>query len=683
MPKSKRKYTDTDRAYQRGKQREYREGSRSLALPTISRSTYEKRCKLEADPALWLPHYWPNIYYIEFSSAHLTILEKTVSAFRDRGKYAVAMRRGGGKTAVSVGAAIHALITGSIGFLLMVSKTSGQAAALLDDVYAMICQEGFAADYPEIAYPFVQSKGTWQTLRTYTDAETGDKVDAEKTREYLRFPRLPIRLDDGTDKRNPGRDAVLYCSGLEGNALRGAHVVDKDGRWRRPQGAICDDPQTDESAKSETQTEVRHQLITQTVAGTAGRGEKVGIVVPCTIIQRGDLADRLLDREKSPEFRGDVFPSLESMPSDAAMQIWEGEYSNVRMQGIQDEDAAASARRYYAEHRDEMDDGAKAGDENDITAGCVSAVQSAMDTYLSDRAFFWSEWQNQPEQLSGGGLYDLTADMVAVHSVPVKRLAVPSHMRVLVGHIDINRAGLHWAIMAAAQGQTCHVCAYGKMPDEGDLWEENAPEATRRKSIYDGLAALIRVMADMDFRRGGKRVMPQLVLVDRGYEAETVMQFAMSCRAPFEVLPDWGRGASKYRVSNATLVGQPFEGAHVTDGRLGRYLLHNSDFWRETAQRSFLGEPGSPGGCTLYAGGARMHRRFAEHICAEQLLNKYTTDMGVRWEWTANPANHDFLDNLTGCYVAAAVRGISSGETALPLQRRRKRPKRVSKVIPK
>jgi hypothetical protein len=106
------------------------------------------------------------------------------------------------------------------------------------------------------------------------------------------------------------------------------------------------------------------------------------------------------------------------------------------------------------------------------------------------------------------------------------------------------------------------------------------------------------------------------------------------------------------------------EGCHIVKNPNGDFLSFNADAWRETMQRAFLAEPGSAGGFTLYR--PRVpgeHRRYAEHIVAEVLSNKYLTDGGWRWEWKHAPGvrNWDLGDTTTGCWVAAASRGLTSG----------------------
>jgi hypothetical protein len=114
-------------------------------------------------------------------------------------------------------------------------------------------------------------------------------------------------------------------------------------------------------------------------------------------------------------------------------------------------------------------------------------------------------------------------------------------------------------------------------------------------------------------------------------------------------------------VRKASLVGAPFEGCHITETQFGQYLAHNADYWREISQRSWLGELGEPGTATLYGDDPRKHTKFADHVTCEQLQQKYNTDGGMRWEWRIRVGAHNDLgDAYTGCFVAAAISGLSS-----------------------
>ena len=224
------------------------------------------------------------------------------------------------------------------------------------------------------------------------------------------------------------------------------------------------------------------------------------------------------------------------------------------------------------------------------------------------------------------------------------------------------------------QKMTCHVAAYGRHPGRGLLWGDKASAQARQLSIYRGLTELCGQLAGAKFMREGTAILPSLLLVDASFESETVHRFAEAARYPFRVVPAIGRAAHRYRWAAATVVGRPAEQAHYQrpQSRHCPYAMANVDHWREVAQRAWLAEVGEAGGCTIHAvSNPRAHVPFAEHVTAEKLAQKYETEMGWRWEWTHAVGSHwDWGDALTGCWVAAALEGLSSG--GVPTVRKKK-----------
>ena len=146
----------------------------------------------------------------------------------------------------------------------------------------------------------------------------------------------------------------------------------------------------------------------------------------------------------------------------------------------------------------------------------------------------------------------------------------------------------------------------------------------------------------------------------------------MQAGLPFRVFASRGYAAHKYVIRKATLVGSPFEQCHITETHLGQFMAHNADYWREIMQRAWLGEVGTPGGATLFKADPRYHISFADQICSERLRQKYQTDAGIRWEWTRQPGSQNELgDAMTGCYVAAAAFGLTTGGQVVKRVRRR------------
>src|SRR5690606_38384902 len=128
------------------------------------------------------------------------------------------------------------------------------------------------------------------------------------------------RLILPTVSGSPSSGSIIGAAGIL-TAVRGAKYRTRDGRIRRPDLAIIDDPQTDESAGSVEQCAKRERIIRAGVLGMAGPGTSIAAVMPCTVIERCDLADRILDREKNPEWRGERCSMLRKFPD--RMDLWD------------------------------------------------------------------------------------------------------------------------------------------------------------------------------------------------------------------------------------------------------------------------------------------------------------------------------------------------------------------------
>ena len=101
------------------------------------------------------------------------------------------------------------------------------------------------------------------------------------------------------------------------------------------------------------------------------------------------------------------------------------------------------------------------------------------------------------------------------------------------------------------------------------------------------------------------------------------------------------------------------------------WVAWNADYWREIAQRAWLGDVGAPGSVSLFKG---EHGEFARQICAEKLLGKAEVGGDVMWNWHTQPGAHDFGDTMAQGYAAAALYGIGTGGARV--RRRRRRPDR-------
>ena len=423
---------------------------------------------------------------------------------------------------------------------------------------------------------------------------------------------------------------------------------------------------------------MRERIITGDVLGLAGPRRKIAAVMPCTIIRKGDLADRFLSHEQHPEWQGEICRLVNTWP-DAQDTLWR-DYGELYRQQIADGKGFKAATEFYRQNRLAMDAGAEVSWEHRFRDGELSALQTAENLRLETGAQFWAEYQNDPKEFIEA-TYEVEPETVASRTTQWPRYTVPDTARILVAATDINRTrgGLHWVVVAYDQQMSAHIVVYGQWPESGDVWRKNAPELERKQQIFAALNGLAQHLCVMPLIRHGLRVRPERLLIDRGYEPEVVHRFCSAASFPFKLIPARGYAAHRYAPRKNMLVGAPWEQGHVTDSPSGNFIAFNADYWREIMQRAWLGETGTPGGATLYQSDPRQHTTFSGQVVAERLRQKYQTDAGMRWEWTHRPGSEwDYGDAMTMAWVGAASAGLNT--QGVQVARRPRRETRKCKV---
>lgn len=626
-------------------------------IPRRKCANPSRRKRLEKDPPKWLRHYLAGAFPKPFGDVHLEMLRTADAVLKSGGKGVNVAPRGTGKSTLFWGLTLFLILSGREPFpayLPWMHKDVSKALRFWKN--ALCFNPRLAEDYPEYCDPFQAARGSSQKCKTLLWDDTHLPTGAE-----LLLSVGMIVFPDGL--------GVIGSSTVNGNP-RGLNHATEGGEVWRPSFVLIDDAQSKEVAKSSAQIADTIDLIDTDVAGMAGPSDRMPIFLLGTILRRGDVVDHYASAR---DWHCVKVQQITSWPK--RMDLWD-EIGEM----VKDKDDA-SAIAFYVAHMDEMKEGAAVSwaERFDAKRGEPDAIYSAMrDFYFMGSEAFMAERQGEPMDPAQAGQYVLTVDQILTHATDLPRLHLPERAQHLVGHADINRTGLHWCVTAFDQAMTAHVVAYGNWPPRGELWSQNATAQVRQASIYRGLSELMGQVAAADFRRGGAQVRPSLFLIDASYEAETVHRFCESWRGPFRCMPAIGRAAHRYRWSKATLVGRPAEQAHVQrpQSRLCPYVMANVDHWREVAQRAWLAEVGEAGGCTIHAvSNPRAHVPFAEHVTAEKLAQKYETEMGWRWEWTHAVGSHwDWGDALTGCWVAAALEGLSSSGMESQKVVRRKRP---------
>jgi len=659
-----------DRQRKKESQDLWRQARRFCEPDRLSANDRKRRERLEKNTLKWLRYYFPGIYRRKWGDVHRDIVAAADYTISTGGRYVVAAPRGSGKSFILTGCCLKAVCDGRRRFPVLIPWCSkGLKKALSFWLKALCFNELLAADYPEICYPFVHSRGSSQNCLALTHQD-GRPIGAR------------ILLSEGMIAL-PDSRGVIGGSTVNGNPL-GLNYTTNSGLGLRPDLVFIDDPQDRETATSRTQILATIDQIDKDIAGMAGPDVDMPMMMANTVKHTADVAEHYLNA--GGDWRAQRTAQITAWPLDfekeksPMRQAW-FEWNQVRLAGHDERDNGLAGIEHYVSNKRKLAKGMRVSWNDRFREGEPDAKYSAMlDFFVMGEGPFMAERQNAPRDESST-LYDLTPANVISSMVDIPRFSVLGGYNILVGHCDINRIGLHYCLAAFSQDMTGHTPQYGRFPAQGELWRKNAPELERKQAIFVGLKHLCDEIQTMTFTIDGKGLRLQTLLVDRGYEPDVVNKFCQHARYSFRVIPARGYAAHKYAPRKSMLIGRPMEGCHMSNSDYGPYLAFNADMWRETGQRAFLAEPGAPGGFTLFRAGAeRFHSDFAEHNTAERLLNKYNTDSGMRWEWTLKPGTpNDWGDALTGCYVAAAAAGLSP--SGMPSARRKpKRETRTSKV---
>jgi hypothetical protein len=149
-----------------------------------------------------------------------------------------------------------------------------------------------------------------------------------------------------------------------------------------------------------------------------------------------------------------------------------------------------------------------------------------------------------------------------------------------------------------------------------------------------------------------------------GTDFDAVLRFcaraSVECGIPAQGFT--GQGARNYKPFGKTVDGRPAEQCHRAIDMASRpprkWIKWNADYWREVAQRAWLGTVGAPGSLSLFKG---THTEFAEQTCRERLMGKGEIGGAMMWNWYTQPGKHDYGDTLSQAYAAAAWGGIGTG----------------------
>ena len=627
--------------------------------PIVDKKRRKRAC---ASFKSFCEEYFSDVFYLDWSTIHLSVIETIERVVNDGEIFTLAMPRGSGKTTLCQTAILWAILTGRRKFGVLIASNATRADALLDDLKTwLLTNDKLLEDFPEVVYPIRKLEGIAQRQR-------GQTYNGEKTKINWKASVLTLPTIAGSKASG----ATIMCAGMTGSSLRGLSTTDQTGAKLRPDLVLMDDPQDRESAQSEEQTNTRERIVKADVLGMAGPGKKIALLITITVIAENDLAQRLLDRARNPEFRGRRYQLMDALPTN--LDLW-NEYRQLRDAEMMNDGDGSQATAFYAARRAEMDAGAKPAWRERYNKDEISAIQHAMNLKFRDEAAFQSEYQNAPvAKVDDGTFFDPSRISACLSGYD--RGAIPEQIQFLTAFIDVHKNLLYWTLCGWERDFNGVVVDYGVYPKQkrsffqmSEASPSLAQSGTLESAIYAGLTSLVDDLFQTRLREDGAAVDLKRVLIDANWGVTTDLVYQFIAESPYRarLTPSHGQflGASSKPFSELTLKKGDFVGAHwrmpnEAKRRGLRHIVIDTNYWKSFIYARLTAKPGDIGRLTL---NGKEHALLASHLAAEYCVPTEARGRRVdEWKQRANRNDNHWFDCLVGSAVAANVEGASLPE---------------------
>jgi len=637
-------------------------------LPPVA--NMERKLACLGDLKLFNTTYFPGRYPLPFGPDQILFQEDLQRIIHEGGQQAESLPRGSGKTTFCETGAIYAIGYGLRCFLALIGATQGKAAELLENVKAEIESNPLLAeDFPELCHCVIALEGS-------TGKANGQHIGGKRTKivwkaDTIRFPTIA---------GSPASGAIIVSEGITGSIRGLSRLV--NGLKVRPDLVILDDPQTDESARSQLQNITRESIVSGAVLGLAGPGKKIAVIMPCTPIRPNDMVDRMLNRDLHPDWHGRRCKLLATMPK--RVDLWE-RYGEILRECLrQEEPDRTAANEFYFENRAEMDEGATPTWPARFNPDQASAIQYAMDIFILTPAAFAAEYQCEPipDQDDAGGAEPIDPEQARKKLNRVKRSEIPYEATRLTCGIDIQHEILFYTVAGWDEKFGGHVMEYGTFPDQGQSRFSAAAPPRPLSSIFKNMSLEARIFAGLEqlaqqlvlrewVRSEGQgpplRIERALADAGDGQVSDTIYQWARQSAAAAVVLPSKGMfiGAAKTPFSEWKLQqhekGGPGWRLKPTPTGRGRLLQMDTNHWKSFIAERLRSPEGTHGAMFLYGSDMRAHATFVEHLAAEfprRMKDEKTGRTVDEWQLNAGRPDNHWFDCLVMCCAGAAERGL-------------------------
>jgi hypothetical protein len=661
-----------------------REAKRKWAAAQSARTRDVGPLRDDADPARkescrldfrrWCEVYFANVFKLRWSADHLKTIGKIEEAVLRGALFAVCMPRASGKSSLCEAAAMWSICFGHRHFVVLIGANASAACEQLESIKSEVeANELLQSDFPKITQPI-------EALERIVNRAKGQTCNGEPT--FISWNAAKVVFP--TVAGSPASGSVIAAAGIEAR-LRGMKHKTAAGEAIRPDFVICDDPQTDEVASSPTECDKRERKIAGAILGLGGPNVKISGIMPLTVIAQDDVAHRVLDRKRHPEWNGERMQLVYQFPKNEG--LW-ARYAELWREGQQAGKGTGEATAFYVANRQAMDEGAIISWPERYRPDEISGIQYAMNLKIMDERAFMSEYQSDPMPLVPPQPDDLKPEQITERVNRHERGVVPTGCTRLTAMIDVQQRLLYYAVVAWDEVFGGHVVDYSSYPKQARghfLYRdarptlEDAHEPPMEAQLYAGLAALVNELLGREWRTdGGAGMRVERLLIDMGFQGELVKRFCRQSPYAAVVMPSSGHGI--------TAGANPMEAWARREGeRRGlnwivpapkpgevRRVVFDSNFWKSFLRARLAAPVGAPGALMFFGDRPQTHRMIAEHLCAETRVR--TEGRGRQLdEWRLPPSQPDnhFLDTVVGCCVAASMLGVSLKDLSAPPRKKK------------
>jgi len=624
------------------------------------------RAKCEADLITFLLMCFPKQFTLEFSDDHHRVLDRAEIVANEGGLFALAMPRGSGKTTIIVLVILWCILTGRRHFAALIGSTADAGLELLNEIKIQLeTNDMLLALWPEVCFPIRALEGESKRCN-------GQTVEGERTRIGYKGRRLILPTVKGSECSG----SIIQAAGLLGR-LRGMKATTADGDSIRPDIAGIDDPQTDASAKSDNQNRQRERVLSGAILGLCGPGKRMAALMPCTVIRKGDMADRILNKVIHPEWNGERCKLVYQWGTN--QELWD-KYAELRISDLrQGKDKLPTATKFYRENHKAMSAGFKVAWPARYEPHQVDAIQYAMDLKLKDPDTFDAEYQNDPKDGGDSGVnLAATAEAITLRVSGYEQRQIPDWANHLVASVDVQGSIFYWMVLAVGNGFTANVVDYGTWPDQGKSYftihevdrtiQRETGVGSREAAWLAGLRRLEGYLLSQAYRRDdGTPMNIEKIIVDANYgdSTQTVYSFVRQTEHKTLWLPWHGKGitATQSSIDSWPIKPGDIAGDHwrikpnQAKTQEQRHIIADTNYWKSFVHSRLLQPDGERGALMLFKGSPMRHRMLADHWTAENPEQDTRRGKNITvWHEKPNIDNH-LLDNIVMCYVAASVVG--------------------------